>query len=312
MNIGNVTIHGDLVLAPMAGVTDAAFRILCKGFGASLLYTEMVSAKGLFYHDKKTKLLLQKTAYETPMAVQIFGSDPNIVAYAAQEVEQMGAEIIDINMGCPAPKIVNNGDGSALMKQPALAEAVIEKTVKAVKVPVTVKMRLGWDREHINVLELAKIAENAGASALAVHGRTREEMYSGQADWTNIREVRENLSIPVIANGDVAAPEDIDKIKAATGCELVMIGRGALGNPWIFQRASRPEKQERLDWALFHCKLLCELKGEHIGILESRKHMCWYLSGLSGSKKIKDAINQAISLQEIESIVKKFAALDFV
>ena len=304
MIIGNVVIKNNLFLAPMAGVCDLPFRLICLRYGAGLTYSEMVSAKALHYGDEKTKRLVRHDG-ESPFAVQIFGHEPQIIAEAARFVVNEGADIVDINMGCPAPKIVNNGDGSALMKNPDLCGAVVAAAVKAVSCPVTVKIRLGWSDN--NALEVAQIVEENGAAAVCVHGRTREQQYAGHADWNAIAQVKRALSIPVIANGDVYSCEDFERILEVTGCDAVMIGRGAMGNPWIFSEildgTSPPTSQERIRQALEHTELLVKYKGAHIGILESRKHICWYLKGIPGGGKVRQAVNSAGSLDEMRMIL---------
>lgn len=310
MRIGNVETGGNLILAPMAGVTDLPFRLLCKEQGADLIYTEMVSAKGIYYKNKNTRSLLEIHSAERPVSLQLFGSDPEIMAEMAKKVEELDFDILDINMGCPVPKIVNNGDGSALMKSPKLAGRIVEAVVKAIKKPVTVKIRKGFLREENMAASFAKILEESGASAIAVHGRTREQYYSGKADWNVIKEVKETVGIPVIGNGDVFSKEDADRMLQETGCDAVMIGRGARGNPWIFQQikhgASKPSPQEVIEMILRHAGMQIEWKGEYLGIHEMRKHVAWYTTGYPVSSKLRNAVNQIESLTALEDLLYRW------
>ncbi len=310
MQIGSVTLAGRMVLAPMAGVTDRAFRQICREQGAALTVTEMVSAKALTYGDKKTPGLLALGVDEHPAAAQIFGHEPETMAEGAKIAREIsGCDIIDINMGCPAPKIAGNGDGSALMRDPALAARVIEAVANAVDEPVTVKFRKGWDEKSVNCVEFARMAEQAGAAAIAVHGRTRAQQYSGNADWDAIAAVKRAVSIPVIANGDVAVPEDAVRILRHTGADAVMVGRGALGDPWIFARANAlletgicpplPPFAERIDTAVRQIELAAAYKGERVAMLEARRHVNWYLKGQSGLKAFKMRICALERLEEL-------------
>lgn len=310
MQIGSVTLAGRMVLAPMAGVTDRAFRQICREQGAALTVTEMVSAKALTYGDKKTPGLLALGVDEHPAAAQIFGHEPETMAEGAKIAREIsGCDIIDINMGCPAPKISGNGDGSALMRDPALAARVIEAVANAVDVPVTVKFRKGWDEKSVNCVEFARMAEQAGAGAIAVHGRTRAQQYSGNADWDAIAAVKQAVSIPVIANGDVVVPEDAVRILRHTGADAVMVGRGALGDPWIFARANAlletgvcpplPPFAERIDTAVRQIELAAAYKGERVAVLEARRHVNWYLKGQSGLKAFKMRICALERLEEL-------------
>lgn len=313
MQIGNVTLGGRLVLAPMAGVTDRAFRQICREHGAALTVTEMVSAKALCYQDKKTPRLLALAENERPAAAQIFGHEPVSMAEGAKIARAVsGCAIIDINMGCPAPKIAGNGDGAALMRDPALAARVIEAVCKAVDVPVTVKFRKGWDQSSVNCVEFAKMCEQSGASAVAVHGRTRAQQYSGQADWDAIRAVKEAVTIPVAANGDVFEPEDAARILAHTGADMVMIGRGALGDPWIFERANAlletgkcpplPPFDVRIDTAVRQIRLAAADKGERAALLEARRQVNYYLKRQSGMKAFKAQICALETLDQLDRL----------
>ena len=315
MKIGNVEVASRLALAPMAGVTDLAFRRLCRDMGAGYSCTELVSAKALCYQDKKSRTLLKMAPNEHPAAAQIFGSDIICMAEAAQiAAEVSGAEIIDINMGCPVGKVVANGDGSALMKDPEKAARIAEAVVKASPVPVTVKMRRGWDKGSINAVPLAKMLEQAGVAALCIHGRTRAQMYAGQADWTTIREVKEAVSIPVMANGDVFTAQDAVRILQFTGADMAVIGRGAFGNPWIFTQAEAalngedipplPPLAERIDTAMRQMAWAVEDKGEHIAMLEARKQFCWYLKGVSHANYYKEQIVQVERWAQLKEIAR--------
>lgn len=315
-SIGSVNLPNRLILAPMAGVTDLAFRQICREHGAGLTVTEMVSTKAMEFGDKKTPKLLRLAPGEHPVSAQIFGSDPDCMARGAQRALSIsGCDIIDINMGCPAPKIVNNGDGSALMKSPDLAARIVEAVKKAVPVPVTVKFRMGWDANSINCVEFARLCEQAGADMIAVHGRTRSQQYSGQANWDIIRAVKQVVSIPVTANGDVFTPEDVPRILAHTGADFVMIGRGSLGDPWIFERANAllqtgvlpplPSFAERIDTAVRQIELAVEDKGEHIALLEARKHVNWYLKGVSHVRDFKKRISALEKLSELHALAEE-------
>ena len=312
MQIGNMTVAGSCVLAPMAGVTDWAFRTVCAELGTAVTVTEMVSSRALVYHDKKSMALLKKTRGGL-CGAQIFGNDPTVMAEgAALALEISGADFIDINMGCPMPKIVNNGDGSALMKDPALAARIVEAVCAAVPVPVTVKMRKGWDKGSVNAVEMAQTLEQAGVSAIAVHGRTKTMLYSGVADWDIIHDVKQAVSIPVIANGDVFSAEDAVKCRTRTGADMVMIGRGSFGDPWLLQQCEialsggevpeRPPLCDRVDTALHQFRLAEEDKGEHIACLEARKHFAWYLRGVPYSGYYKEKISAICSMDDIERI----------
>ena len=315
LTIGNVELENPYILAPMAGVTDLPFRLLCREQGAGLLCMEMVSAKAIQYNNKNTKALLEIHPEEPPVSLQLFGSDPDVISEIAKQIEELPFSILDINMGCPVPKIVRNGEGSALMKQPKLVHEIVSKTVKAIEKPVTVKIRKGFDDSCINAVEIAKIIEDAGASAVAVHGRTREQYYSGKADWDIIRQVKEAVSIPVIGNGDVVSGESAIAMQKETGCDGIMIGRGAQGNPWIFsellaydrtgEMPARPTKEEIKQMIHRHGVLQVKYKGEYLGIREMRKHVSWYTSGLPNSAKLRGEINAVESLEELESLLEE-------
>jgi len=313
MKIGNIETKNNVLLAPMAGVTDLAYRKICENHNAGAVYSEMVSAKGLYYKDKKTADLMIGT-HKVPYGIQIFGCEPDIMAEIAPEAVSYG-DFLDINMGCPTPKIVNNGDGSALLKNPSLAEKIVEKVVKAIDKPVTVKMRIGWEEPGISP-EFAKRMEAAGAAAIAVHGRTRFQFYSGKADWNEIEKTVKAVKIPVIGNGDIFSPEDAKKMLDETGCSAVMIGRGAEGNPFIFRQTSEyletgsssyfPTETEKIQQALEHVKLLAELKGEFRGIKEARKHLAWYIKGMKNNGELKLKIFKATKYCEIHELLTDF------
>lgn len=315
MNIGDVKLDNPYILAPMAGVTDLPFRLLCKEQGAGLLCMEMISAKALQYKNKNTKALLSIHPDEYPVSLQVFGSDPEIISRIAHEIEELPFQILDINMGCPVPKVVKNGEGSALMNQPKLVYEIVSQTVKAIKKPVTVKIRKGFDDEHVNAVEIAKVIEEAGAAAVAVHGRTREQYYSGKADWDIIRQVKEAVSIPVIGNGDVTSGESALEMRKKTGCDGVMIGRGAQGNPWIFSQLLEYERTGEMppgpdcavlrDTMLRHARLQIDFKGDYLGIREMRKHVAWYTKGLKGSAKLRDEINKVETYEELEELLRE-------
>jgi len=314
LKIGNVELANPYILAPMAGVTDLPFRLLCKEQGAGLLCMEMVSAKAIQYNNKNTRALLEIHPEEEPVSLQLFGSDPDVISEIAKRIEELPFAILDINMGCPVPKIVRNGEGSALMNQPKLVYEIVSKTVKAIQKPVTVKIRKGFNDESINAVEIAKIIEDAGAAAVAVHGRTREQYYSGKADWDIIREVKEAVSIPVIGNGDVVSGESALAMMRETGCDGVMIGRGAQGNPWIFSELveyektgvmpERPSNEELKEMMLRHARLQIQYKGEYLGIREMRKHVSWYTTGLKNSAKLRGEINAVESYAELVELLE--------
>jgi len=309
MKIGNLNLDNRVFLSPMAGVTDLPFRLICKEQDCGMLYTEMVNAKALCYDDKNTKKMLKIEDEEHPVAIQIFGSDPEYMGGAARVLNSYPNEILDINMGCPAPKVVKNGDGSALLKNPELAAKVLRAVVENSEKPVTLKIRKGWDDTCINAVEIAKIAEDCGISAIAIHGRTREQYYSGKADWDIIRQVKENVSIPVIGNGDVFEVQDAINMLNQTNCDAIMIGRGAQGNPWIFKRINHymqtgeilpePTLEEKIETAKKHLALAVEEHGEYVAVREMRKHIAWYLKGLRNSARVRDEINKIESYEEV-------------
>ena len=313
LKIGNVELENPYVLAPMAGVTDLPFRLLCREQGAGLLCMEMVSAKAIQYNNKNTKALLEIHPEERPVSLQLFGSDPDVISEIAKQIEELPFAILDINMGCPVPKIVRNGEGSALMKNPKLVHEIVSKTAKAIQKPVTVKIRKGFDDTCINAVEIAKIIEDAGAAAVAVHGRTREQYYSGKADWDIIRQVKESVSIPVIGNGDVTSGESALAMMRETGCDGVMIGRGSQGNPWIFSELleyektgvmpERPGREEIKNMILRHARLQLDYKGEYLGIREMRKHVAWYTTGMPNSAKLRNEINAVESYEQLENLL---------
>lgn len=313
LTIGGVTFDNPYILAPMAGVTDLPFRLLCREQGAGLVCMEMVSAKAILYRNKNTEALLKIHPDETPVVLQLFGSDPDIISEMAKQIEHLPFALLDINMGCPVPKIVKNNEGSALMRQPKLVHEIVRKTARAIKKPVTVKIRKGFDDSCINAVEIAKIIEDAGGAAVTVHGRTREQYYSGKADWDIIRQVKEAVSIPVIGNGDVTDGRKALAIRKETGCDGVMIGRGAQGNPWIFSELleyekngtmpERPDREELCRMMLRHAGLQLKYKGEYQGIREMRKHVSWYTGGLANSAKLRGQINEVESYEELKRLL---------
>lgn len=315
LQIGNVTLENNLILAPMAGVSDLPFRLLCREQGAGLVCMEMVSAKAILYKNRNTEELLTIDPKEHPVSLQLFGSDPDIISEIAKQIEERPFDILDLNMGCPVPKVVNNGDGSALMKNPRLAGEIIEKTVRAIKKPLTVKIRKGFDDAHVNAVELAHIAQESGAAAVAVHGRTREQYYAGHADWDIIRQVKEAVSIPVIGNGDIRTPEDVAAMAEQTGCDGYMIARGAEGNPWIFRQIlhyfdtgehlARPDFSEVTEMLLRHAKMQIDCKGDYTGIREIRKHAAWYTAGYRNSSKLRGRINEVENYEQLEALFRE-------
>ena len=316
MKIGNIQLDNKVFLSPMAGVTDLPFRLICKEKGCGMLYTEMINAKALCYDDENTKRMLKIEDEEHPIAVQIFGSDPEFMGKAAAIMNEYPNEILDINMGCPAPKVVKNGDGSALMRNPKLAAEVLSSVVKNSKKPVTLKIRKGWDDNSVNAVEIAKIAEECGISALAIHGRTREQFYSGKADWDIIAEIKQAINIPVIGNGDVFEVQDAVNMLEKTKCDSIMIGRGAQGNPWIFKRINHymktgeilpePTLEEKITTAIKHMNLAVAEHGEYVAVREMRKHIGWYLKGLKNSAKYRDQINKITDYKEVIAMLEEY------
>ena len=315
LKIGNVVLKNNLILGPMAGVTDLPFRLLCSEQGAGLTGMEMVSAKAIYYKNKNTESLLEIHPKETPVALQLFGSDPKIMSEMAKQIEDRPFSILDINMGCPVPKVVNNGEGSALMKNPKLVGEIVSAISKAIQKPVTIKIRKGFDEEHVNAVEIAKAAEEAGAAAIGIHGRTREQMYSGKADWEIIARVKEAVSIPVLGNGDVTDAESAAKMFRETGCDGVMIARAAQGNPWIFReilyeietgkKRERPTPEEIKDMIIRHAGLLLDFKGEYTAIREMRKHISWYTGGIPGSAKVRGRMNEMETMEQLVTTVEE-------
>ena len=315
LKIGSVELNNPFILAPMAGVCDLPFRLLCKEKGAAMVCTEMVSAKAIYYNNKNTKELLTIDKNEGPVSLQLFGSEAKLMAEMAKRIEEIPFDILDFNMGCPVPKVVNNGEGSALMKNPVLAGHIIEAMANAISKPVTVKIRAGFDAEHINAVEIAKIAENSGAAAITVHARTREQYYSGKADREIIRLVKEAVTIPVIGNGDIDCYESAKHMLEYTGCDGVAIGRGAEGNPWIFEELNakyagldynKPSLEEVKEMIMRHARMLIDYKGEYIGIREMRKHAAWYTAGFKGASKLRGRLNEASSIESLEEIIMGF------
>lgn len=315
LRIGNVTLKNNIILAPMAGVSDLPFRLLCAEQGAGMVCMEMVSAKAIYYNNKNTDQLMETHPGEHPVSLQLFGSEPDIIADMAKRIEERPFDVLDFNMGCPVPKVVNNHEGSALMKNPELVEEILSKLVKAVQKPVTVKFRKGFDDAHVNAVEIAKIAESCGVAAVAVHGRTREQYYSGQADWDIIAKVKESVKIPVIGNGDVDSPEKAKALLEQTGCDGVMIGRAAQGNPWIFGQVREyletgvipklPTNKEKREMILRHAALQLEYKGEYTGVREMRKHLSWYTVGMPNSARFRQAINTMETMEELMNSVNE-------
>lgn len=314
LQIGNVSLDNPLVLAPMAGVTDLPFRLLCKEQGVGLICMEMVSAKAIQFHNKNTFKLLEIDPRENPVSLQLFGSDADIISEVAKSIEDRPFDILDLNMGCPVPKVVNNGEGSALMKDPKRVGEIVRKTARAIQKPVTVKIRRGFDEDCVNAVEIAKIVEDAGAAAVAVHGRTREQYYSGHADWDIIRQVKEAVSIPVIGNGDVDSGRSAARLMRETGCDGVMIGRACRGNPWIFAQVAhfletgaelpKPSRAEVKEMMLCHARLQLEVKGDYTGIREMRKHIAWYTSGFPHSAKLRGHVNEIESFEDLEEVLE--------
>ena len=311
--IGNVQIENPFVLAPMAGVTDLPFRKLCKEQGAGLICMEMVSAKAISFHNKNTEALMEIDKCENPVSMQLFGSEPELMARVAAEIEERPFDILDINMGCPVPKVVNNGEGSALLKNPELIVKIVKSVSSAIKKPLTVKVRIGFENEPVDIVEIAKRVEDAGAAAIAVHGRTRQQYYSGTADWDTIRRVKEAVSIPVIGNGDVDSPEKAEALMKETGCDGVMVGRAVRGNPWLFremnhyfetgEKLSRPSVEEVREMILRHARMQIDLKGEFTGIREMRKHVAWYTAGMRHSAALRRETNLVNSYEELEQLL---------
>lgn len=315
LEIGNIKLENNIFLAPMAGITDLPFRKICKKFNPGLMYTEMASSKALHYNDQKTEKLLEIEEIERPIAIQIFGNDPQIMAEVANKVSEK-ADIIDINMGCPAPKVTKNGEGSSLLLNPDLVYDIVKEVVNAAEKPVTVKIRKGWDDEHINALQIATLIEKAGAKAITIHGRTRQEFYTGEADWDIIKQIKQELSIPVIGNGDITSEEKAYEIFEKTNCDGIMIGRGSLGNPWIFEKikeylknGTKKEditKADKLKIILEHIDLAIKYKGENVAVKEMRKHLSWYVKGMNESSKIRDMLNKETSSEAVKQILIEY------
>lgn len=316
MNIGSLKLENQIFLAPMAGVCDLPFRLLCREQGCALVYSEMVSAKGLYYNNENTKCMLEIHQAERPIALQLFGSEPDILAEMAKKIEEYPIDIIDINMGCPAPKIVKNGDGSALMKTPKKIGEIVKAVSLSVKKPVTVKIRKGFNDNSINAVEVAKIIEDNGAAAIAIHGRTREQYYSGEADWDIIKKVKQSVNIPIIGNGDINSPQKAKQMLSYTGCDAVMIGRAAQGNPWIFSSTihylktgillPEPKAEEKINMAIRHLKMLINFKGEYIAIREMRKHIAWYTKGIEHSSELRVKINLVENLKQVIELLNLY------